>query len=201
MNMKEILEKYKDCNKFSLTGWAYINDLDYYNALKEDKEYHFNKLKEKYENKGLLELFNIYYQNITTDCENGLTYEEMKDKYPEIDDGLLFNTYMPISIGVMNEIRKRNNHYDKNKSYEDYLPKVLLDNLIEYKVSFHNEVVESADPMINYYFKLNDETKSYLLQYETDFDLDHLQDLALYKDDELKFYSCTHERYNTLVTY
>jgi len=52
--------------------------------------------------------------------------------------------------------------------------------------------------MINYYFKLNDETKKYLLKFDNDFCLEPLEDLAIYKDNELKFYSCTHERFNSL---
>ena len=52
--------------------------------------------------------------------------------------------------------------------------------------------------MINYYFKFNDESKKYLLKYESDFDLDNLEDLTFYKDNEVVFYSCTHENYNSI---
>ena len=52
--------------------------------------------------------------------------------------------------------------------------------------------------MINYYFKLNDETKNHLLKYDSDYDLDELQDLTLYQNNKIKFYSCTHEEYNSL---
>ena len=52
--------------------------------------------------------------------------------------------------------------------------------------------------MINYYFKLNDETKKYLLQFRNDFYMRDLDDLSLYNDDEVKFSSCTHEGFNSI---
>lgn len=52
--------------------------------------------------------------------------------------------------------------------------------------------------MINYYFNLNSETKKYLLKFQDDFCLEPLEDLTLYKEDEIKFYSCTHEGFNTI---
>ena len=53
--------------------------------------------------------------------------------------------------------------------------------------------------MIIYYFKLNDLTKKYLLQFKSDFDLVDLEDLVLYQNDKELFSSCTHERYNSLM--
>ena len=40
--------------------------------------------------------------------------------------------------------------------------------------------------------------KKYLLKFRTDFDLQELQDLTLYKNNEVQFYSCTHEKLNLL---
>lgn len=78
--------------------------------------------------------------------------------------------------------------------------KVLRDNLIKYEISFQNHCTTSGCLMINYYFKLNGETKELLRNYKNDFEIDinSLEDLALYKDDELKFSSCTHEGFNSL---
>lgn len=42
-------------------------------------------------------------------------------------------------------------------------------------------------------FRLNDKTKKWLKQFKSDYDLEGLEDLALYKGDELLFSSCTHE--------
>ena len=199
MKMREILEKYKDSNIFSLTTWCTVTDHDYFEALSKEKNYYHDKLEEKYDKRGLLDIFNDQFQSLVNDCEQGLGYSEVNNKYG-LDEGLLFNTYMPISI-VTNNYDRKGKHSKDAKPYVNYLPEVLKNNLIEYKVSFHNEVTEGSDPMVIYFFKLNDETKEYLLQYETDFDLDELQDLVLYKDKELLFYSSTHEGYNSLTEY
>lgn len=45
-------------------------------------------------------------------------------------------------------------------------------------------------------FKLNDATKKWLLQFETDYDIKPFEDLAFYSDEKLLFSSCTHERYH-----
>ena len=48
-----------------------------------------------------------------------------------------------------------------------------------------------------YRFKLNERTKKWLRQYKSDYDLEELQDLALYKGDEILFSSCTHEVFHS----
>ncbi|MBE5740035.1 MAG: hypothetical protein E7349_04170 [Clostridiales bacterium] len=48
-----------------------------------------------------------------------------------------------------------------------------------------------------YRFRLTEETKNWLLQYKTDYDLDELEDLAFYKGDKLLFSSCTHEGFHS----
>ena len=70
--------------------------------------------------------------------------------------------------------------------------------LIRYESSFYNEVTASGQLMINYYFYLNDKTKDYLLMFKSDFDLEGLEDLAIYKGDDVEFCSCTHEKFNSL---
>ena len=51
-----------------------------------------------------------------------------------------------------------------------------------------------------YYFALNDETKNWLNQFEDDYALEgsDFEDLAIYKNGEIKFSSCTHEGFNSL---
>lgn len=45
-------------------------------------------------------------------------------------------------------------------------------------------------------FKLTDEAKKWLLQFETDYDVEGFEDLALYNGDKLLFSSCTHEGFH-----
>ena len=80
----------------------------------------------------------------------------------------------------------------------EQVPQELKEYLIRYETSFYNEVTASSGLMINYYFYLNDKTKEYLLKFKSDFDLERLEDLAIYKGDDVEFYSCTHEKFNSL---
>ena len=88
--------------------------------------------------------------------------------------------------------------FNNTKNPIEQLPKELKEYLIRYEVSFYNIVTASSGLMIIYYFCLNNKTKEYLLKYESDFDLEGLEDLAIYKGDNLEFYSCTHEKFNSL---
>ncbi len=73
----------------------------------------------------------------------------------------------------------------------------LLDkNLIDAKFSFFNEVTLSGEPFIVFTFKLNEETKSYLLSFENDYSISPFEDLAIYSSDKLLFASCTHEEFH-----
>ena len=45
-------------------------------------------------------------------------------------------------------------------------------------------------------FRLTEETKKWLLQFDTDYDIDPFEDLAFYKGNTLLFSSCTHEGYH-----
>ena len=47
------------------------------------------------------------------------------------------------------------------------------------------------------YFALNEDTKAWLLQFKNDFEIKgELKDLAFYKERELAFSSCTHEKFH-----
>ena len=80
---------------------------------------------------------------------------------------------------------------DFNKPLKPHLKKV------KYTYSSHCTI---GPLQLVYYFTLNDETKTWLNQFETDYDLDKgdFEDLAIYKNDEIKFSSCTHEGFNSL---
>lgn len=91
------------------------------------------------------------------------------------------------------------------------LDDVLEKNLIRKEISFSNEANLREFMMCNYYFKLNDETKKWLLKFDNDFELykydkdtfmgeavEGLEDLTLYKDSKVLFVSNSHERYNSL---
>ena len=121
-----------------------------------------------------------------------------KTKYGKEDTSFFWNFYSDIGF-----IIDRKNELEKSicingKSPISNLPKELKENIVKYEIQFFNSVTVSSRLMINYYFKFNDESKKYLLKYESDFDLDNLEDLTFYKDNEVVFYSCTHENYNSI---
>ena len=88
--------------------------------------------------------------------------------------------------------------FNNSKNPIEQVPQELKEYLIRYEISFYNDVTASSGLMINYYFYLNDKTKEYLLKFKSDFDLEGLEDLAIYKGDDVEFYSCTHEKFNSL---
>ena len=88
--------------------------------------------------------------------------------------------------------------FNNGKNPIEQVPQELKEYLMRYKISFFNRVTESNGLMINYYFYLNDKTKEYLLKFKSDFDLEGLEDLTIYKGDNVEFYSCTHEKINSL---
>jgi len=170
MEMKEILNRFSDCDTFSLSMRVSRHNMKdgvfpipEYKITEEEYITAVKKLREHAESKPY---------NCNTDTEIRL-----------IDDL---------------EDRKKLFLFNGETDPKDEIPKQLRDSFIRYEVSFFNNASVCYDLLcINYYFKLNEETKKYLLKYKTDFDLYYLEDLAIYKNGELKFSSNTHEKYNT----
>lgn len=250
LTMPKILNKFNDCNIFSLTGNALeynISEAEFINALNKMKEKDKQELKEIYtSNKRKLEKypdFETLYNEIEQECrdfnseENRKYYldkhynkkeiakfkklgfstqriEQMKKdffhcsfiadrvgettKYGKENRGLFYNFYTRISMNIDREQSKEKYCNQDKASPTEQIPNKLKEHLLYYEVSFYNSVTVSGGLMINYYFKLNETTKEYLLQFRNDFSLDTLEDLTLYKDKEEKFYSCTHEGFNSI---
>ena len=120
-----------------------------------------------------------------------------KTKYGKEDTTFFWNFYSDVGfiIDRKREFNKSICNDGKNPIFR--LPNELKDNLIKYEIQFFNSVTVCNRLMINYYFKLNNESKKYLLRYKSDFDLDDLEDLSMFKNNKLLFYSCTHEHYNS----
>lgn len=250
LTMKDILEKYSDCDMFSLTGEIYnynITEKEYLDALKAIKNKQKKEIKNFYdEHKSEFESYPSFeelYSDIEKECyeynseENKKRYlEEKFDKrfYYEYKKMLMSDKkikkirenffhcsfivdevgkttkygngctrlfrifYSRISMLIDRENEKNNFCFNDGKEPIKQVPRKLRDYCLKYEISFFNEVTESSRLMINYYFPLNENTKKYLLKYKTDFDLQELQDLTIYKNNKVKFYSCTHEKFNSL---
>lgn len=73
---------------------------------------------------------------------------------------------------------------------------ILKNNLLEIKVSYGWHCTVSGELSKTFYFKLNEQTKEWLLKHKNDYDFETLQDLAFYSKNELLFSSCTHEGFH-----
>lgn len=247
MKMKKILDKYLDCNMFSLScnvSNELVTEDDYNNAVNKVKEKLINKLKKSYDkNINCYPKFEILYQEIEQECKEFCSKNNQKkvinnffDKNrisemkkmgmnkKEIDN--IINNFFSCrfiadKVGESTKYGKENENFfwhfyntvgqiiDYQNKKDDYIntnginpinqiPNELKKKLIKYEILFYNSVTTCNRLMINYYFILDAETKKYLLKYKTDFDLDDLEDLAMFKNNKLLFYSCTHEQYNSL---
>ena len=107
-----------------------------------------------------------------------------------------FYYYVSENLDIEND--KTKYCFNNGKNPIEQVPQELKEYLIRYETSFYNEVTASGQLMINYYFYLNNKTKHYLLMFKSDFDLEGLDDLAIYKCDDVEFCSCTHEKFNSL---
>ena len=88
---------------------------------------------------------------------------------------------------------------ENNETQKIKLDTVLKNNLIKEEISYDDGAAIYSFLSTVYYFKLNDETKKWLLQFKSDFDFDGpFDDLVFYKNGEVVFSSVTHEKINTL---
>lgn len=210
LTMQKILNKFGDCNIFSLTGRA-----SKYNITEKEFLEALNKVKEKEKQR----IYNYYKDNFEKASDFDKLYEEIeKECYAFINEkkasydafitdevgettkyGMFFyEFYSGIEWNIEREKEQKEYCINNGKNPLEQIPSELKKYFKYYEVSFSNQVTVSGGLMINYYFELNDETKKYLLKYRNDFSLTGLEDLALYKDNEVKFYSCTHERFNSI---
>ncbi len=72
----------------------------------------------------------------------------------------------------------------------------LQPHIIFAKLSYSWHCTTSSALSVVFRFKLNEETKKYLLRFKDDYALRGLEDLALYRGDKLLFSSCTHEGFH-----
>lgn len=68
---------------------------------------------------------------------------------------------------------------------------VLKNNFDHVELSYMWHCSTAKELQKTFFFKLNEETKAWLLQYKTDYEFDTLSDLGLYEEDDLLFSSYT----------
>lgn len=223
-SMEAILVACKECNIFSLSTDFRNERLsreEAHKALKILKDSHKEELLEQYnkENeKNELPNFSELYCNIENECiefrEKYMDYYIEKfgsfecsfiadhvgeDTLYEDPIELFWAFYNTLGMDLDGKIKLEtllSSNYKINPTdildEEAYV--LLKPWLIKYEISFITHCTEGRLAK-TFYFELNDETKKWLLQFTSDFEIKgDLQDLALYKGNKLLFSSCTHEK-------
>ena len=189
LSMKKILEIHSDCDKFSLTG----------PISKEDDSESYYEFLDKLKKATPIERVKLEEQRTKYFTVTEKEYDEALNEYREYTKkhGKDHVFYKDAHNIILEKLKTK--YCNNGMNPIEQVPEELKKCLLYHKVSFYNPVSISKVPLINYYFELNDEAKKYLLKFRNDFDIQKsgLEDLALYKDNELKFASCSHEERNT----
>jgi len=230
LDMAGLLDKYMPiADSFSLTcpyGDYNISGELADKALTEIKKLMYNSAKEQFEcshgdERAKLPPFDVLYDNVAREYgeyrkkhkrriekNDGFAYfydvfGEGKGNYKEPEE--LWHTYFAVDfVGDCSRDLERLKNTGRKQALETELDnehyRILKANLLKTDVAFGNHCTISGMLSKTFYFKLNETTARWLLQFQTDFDLKYLEDLAFYKDGELIFSSCTHERYHNDYT-
>ena len=206
----EELKKFYDEHQREYESYPSFDKL-YSEIEKECYEYNSEENKKKYlEEKFDKEFYFEYKKMFMSDSEINKIRENFfhcsfiadevgkTTRYGNDNPKLFRLFYSRISMLIDRENEKNNFCFNEGEEPIMKVPIELRDYCLKCQVSFFNSVTESSRLMINYYFPLNDNTKKYLLKFKTDFDLEELQDLTIYKNNKIQFYSCTHEKFNSL---
>lgn len=98
---------------------------------------------------------------------------------------------------VLDKLKKLETVRPLTEEIETEENKCLKDNLIKTEVTFCWHCTTSSELSKVFYIKLNEQTVNWLKKFESDYDLNNLEDLAFYKKGKLLFSSCTHERFHS----
>lgn len=221
-NMPEVLAKYESCNGFSLSECVNKKSLpkaDCERAYERLKAQTKGILWERYAEyrAELSEPPETIYERVRAECER-FEREADRSKYPRRFGATLLRMEltrtgrMPEPKGfyetayslIGREIDERKSLFSRADSelesffkvLEREETRVLRENLERYELGGSNggtTYTGSAASFANFYFRLNDETRAWLLKYENEFEDWGLEDLALYEDGKLRFSTCSHE--------
>lgn len=227
--MKDLLDRVKNCNLFSLSAelkQEYVSEEEGKRALCNIQKMHKEELRKLYNRFALhyqLDPFEKIYTTIQNEClqfEKDYKREYMETygffqcsffadlvgeetKYNEPQD-LFYHFYSALS-------HERDMEHSLENLYEqlwDEKPLDILEQemyssikpyLTRYEISFMTPCTEG--PLVkNLFFQCNERTKSWLSQFSSEFEIPgELQDLAFYKDDTLVYSCCTHEHSSSFV--
>lgn len=215
-DMEYLLNKYADCNIFALCAYYCDNHISKEDArsaldslIADNKNYLF-LCYEKFKSKYKLPPFETLYQDVKQEClksgANAFICDkvyEKKTKYHHPRD-LFWHFYNTIgheidSTEYLKQLIQIKNDFSVLAILEQNKYSLLKNFLISTEITFCTHCTKGSLQIV-YKFALNDITKKWLLSFKTDYDFYsagyELQDLAFYKDNKLRFSSCSHERHH-----
>lgn len=223
--MRELLEKYKDCNVFSLTCYtrekisrAKADEIIARERISAERE--AAKLYESEDTSGLPPLETLI-KEVREECAEFTA--QNRRKFPEKRYGKYIASF--ISDYVADEKTKYygpdflwhfysefGREYDNIAYINDRVScgendadefaesgcEFLRDKILRVDTAFENHCTKTSELLKTYYFPLDDETREWLSAKENDydFDIESLCDLAFYCGGKLRFSSCTHEQFH-----
>jgi len=224
--MKELLEQYKDCDTFSLTykdDNIYVSEDKKNEAInnvieltKKELKKKYNKIYKKYK---LIE-FDDLYNEIEKECNE--LYNKHFNEYDKEDSyeysfagdfvgeetsyNEPFDFFWEFYHDVGENLDRKHliesifNKKHKMDPLDLIESDTLKNNLIKYEISFYNHSIISRKIMVNYYFKLNNDTKEVLNTFKnvSEVNINQLEDLGLYKKNKVMFSTCTNENVNNI---
>ncbi|HQC54385.1 MAG TPA: hypothetical protein PKX91_01500 [Clostridia bacterium] len=226
--MEFILKSFGECNKFSLViGFKpdfYMSPTQastVYSELVESDTARLKKVYEKVKEEYNLDSFETIKANITNECKafkskyfkkykrmgfsncfiadhvgDDTMYSEPHDLFWEFYFSYGYHLDVKEELDKLMLVKKNNKIMEQLDRYPE-----LKNNFLDYQITYKTYATEGPLAII-YYFKLNEETRQFLLKFKDDFSMDiPFEDLALYQEDKLVYASCTHEqfRYNKLA--
>ncbi len=229
-SMQYILDKFGQCNIFSLTSALQVKSIPATDKkrlldenLNDEKQYLLDRYEYFLQNEHLSVDFEALFNDIVKECEqfcedvknsnfpitarfNGTSpficdHVGKDTKYSE-PRGLIWHFYHNIQNVLMANEDLANMPETKTFQLDTVVQNTdsaLVNNFVRHEYTFTSHCTKGPLQLV-LYFRLNDETKKWLLQFKTDFDLEGstYEDLALYSDEKLEFSSCTHEGFNSL---
>lgn len=152
------------------------------------------------------EYFNFRAANADRQAERlgRLSFEELfargETKYVAPDS--LWHAYYAVDfIGAceysLGEMKKLPKIRPLDVELDEELYRALKPELIWIETTYRWHCTVSGALHKVFYFRLNAATARWLSQFDSDYDLRELEDLAFYRGDELLFSSCTHERFHS----
>lgn len=225
ISMAGLLEKYADADRFQLVIPIYNYDFDeaqaktaYDEVAAQQKQW----CKQEYDNfseneKEELPDFATLYAMIEKECreyrsKNPATIATHNGEAFFCDEFARGRSHFTAPVGLWHfyhavdfieacayRITKaQNDGVDESDDKLDNHP-ALKNALINTEVTFTWHCTTSGSPAKVFTFKLNDETRAWLLTHADDYDIsrDGFEDLALLKGEKVLFSSCTHEHFHT----